>query len=621
MSALDDPRTLGATRLSFASEAEIDEFVATLERFERGELTPEAWRAFRLVRGLYGQRQLGDVHMLRVKIPQGILDAAQLEALGDVAERYSRGFAHITTRQNVQFHFVRVHDVEPAMRRLAEVGLTTREACGNSVRNVTACPYAGVAADEVFDVTPYAEAVTRHFLRHPLSSSLPRKFKIAFEGCSVDHVRTAINDIGWRARVRRVGGRLERGFRVTVGGGTSILPTSGSLLYDFLPAEALLDVAEAIVRVFHRLGDYEHKQRNRLKFLIRTLGFERFRDEIERERAALRLGEGPRAWRRWAVPNPDDEATAPTSLARPAPPAIADVAALATRVPPRGPGLRPEVRPLTLVDVSVARRWRDTNVRPQRQAGYAVVTATVPLGDLTSGQFQVLAALARAYSEGAVRVTPEQNLLLRWVREADVDELYHRLAAAGLGRPGAGTIVDVTSCPGAESCRLAVTRSRGLGRLLIDVLETRSDLQAAAPDLDVKISGCPNGCGQHHVAAVGLQGSVRKVGGRAAPQYFVMVGGGVDGDGGGATFARLAAKVPARRVPEALARLVALYRAEAAPGESAPAFFRRVPVERVAAALTDLATLDPAEARAEDFVDLGDEAAFAPVVMEGECSA
>src|SRR5918992_6144054 len=225
MSVTDDPRTLGRTRLSFASEADIDEFVATLEKFESGELTPDQWRMFRLVRGTYGQRQPGDVQMLRVKIPQGILTVPQLEALAQVGERFSRGFCHITTRQNIQFHFVKLHDVETAMRMLADAGLTTREACGNSVRNITACPYAGVAANEAFDVTPYAEALTRFLLRHRLSSTLPRKFKIAFEGCPGDHIALAINDIGWQARVRTVqeDGRVERGFQVFVAGGTSTL--------------------------------------------------------------------------------------------------------------------------------------------------------------------------------------------------------------------------------------------------------------------------------------------------------------------------------------------------------------------------------------------------------------
>src|SRR5256885_5306725 len=237
MSVVDDPKTFGRARLPFASVADIDEFVTTLERYERGEMTPDQWRAFRLVRGTYGQRQADDAQMLRVKIPQGVLDAEQLSALADVGERYSRGFGHITTRQNLQFHFVKLHDVEPAMRRLAEVGLTTREACGNSVRNITACPYAGVAVDERFDVTPYAEALTRFLLRHPLSSTLPRKFKIAFEGCPDDHVGSAINDLAFRAVTSPDG--AGRGFCVSAGGGTAILTRSAVVIHEFIPTSEL----------------------------------------------------------------------------------------------------------------------------------------------------------------------------------------------------------------------------------------------------------------------------------------------------------------------------------------------------------------------------------------------
>ena len=287
MSVVDDPTTFGRARLSFADAAEIDDFVATLARFEQGELTPDKWRQYRLVRGTYGQRQSDDAQMLRVKIPQGVLTADQLDALADVGDRYSRGFGHITTRQNMQFHFVKLHDVELAMRRLADAGLTTREACGSAVRNITACPYAGVAADERFDVTPYAEALTRYLLRHPLSSTLPRKFKIAFEGCPVDHVGTAINDLAFRAVVSPDG--RGRGFRVTAGGGTSIMARSADLLHEFLPASEIFRVAEAVLRVFHRLGDYEHKQRNRMKFLIRALGWTRWREEYDRELTQCRL--------------------------------------------------------------------------------------------------------------------------------------------------------------------------------------------------------------------------------------------------------------------------------------------------------------------------------------------
>src|SRR5579862_2343695 len=236
MSIVDDARTLGRARLTFASEAEIDEFVSTVEKYERGEITPDQWRAYRLVRGSYGQRQTEDAQMLRVKIPQGLLTTSQLLALAEVGEQYSRGFGHITTRQNVQFHFVKLHDVETALRRLADEGLTTREACGNSVRNITTCPYAGVAGDELFDVTPYAEAMTRFLLRHPLSSTLPRKFKIAFEGCPVDHIATPINDLGFRAVVAPGGGR---GFRVTVAGGTAIMVRTGAVLHEFIPTSEI----------------------------------------------------------------------------------------------------------------------------------------------------------------------------------------------------------------------------------------------------------------------------------------------------------------------------------------------------------------------------------------------
>jgi sulfite reductase (NADPH) hemoprotein beta-component len=609
-----EAEVLGRTRLSFADEADVDEFVATLDRYERGEITPDEWRAFRLVRGTYGQRQAGDAQMLRVKIPQGILDGAQLLALADVAERHSRRFAHLTTRQNVQLHFLRLHEVELVMRRLAEAGLTTREACGSSVRNITACPYAGVAADEVFDVTPYAEALTRYLLRHPLSARLPRKFKIAFEGCPEDHAFAAINDIGFRALVE-ANGSAHRGFRVTVGGGTSILPTSGHLLFEFLPAGDILDLAEAILRLYAARGDYQHKQRNRMKFLIRAMGFEAWRAELGRTLQEVRAGGGARL--PFDPEDPPVEA-APAWVLR-GPLSIEETAARAVATEVRGPGFTPRVEPALTVGPADLARWTKGNVRRQKQAGYVIATVTVPLGDLTSGQIRLLADLAAAYSDGTVRTTHDQNLLLRWVPEPALAELHRRLAAASLGQGRAGTIADPVSCPGAEACRLAVTQSRGLARLLQDHVAARPELADAAGDLSIKISGCPNGCGQHHVAGLGFQGSVRKVGGRALPQYFVMVGGGVSD--GRAHFARLAAKVPVRRAGEALERLVSLYEREARAGEAAKEFFRRVELERVKEALRDLEALTAEDAAPEDFVDLGDAAEFKLEAMEGECSA
>ena len=340
MAATEDRETLGRARLSFADEADIDQFVSMLARFESGEVGPDEWRVFRLLRGTYGQRQTGDASMLRVKVPQGILSPPQLYALADVAERYSRGFGHITTRQNIQLHFIKLHDAEPAMRHLAAAGLTTREACGNSVRNITACPYAGVAEDEPFDVTPYAEALTRYLLRHPLSSSLPRKFKIAFEGCAHDHVATAINDIGWRARTETVNGVSQRGFRVTVAGGTATMTRAGQELFDFLPVGEMLNVAEAVVRVFHRLGDYKHKQRNRLKFLVKSLGWEGFKTEFERELEAFRATGGAKLPFDPQQP-PVEAAPVPSGQAAPS---ITEILARAASTEVIGPGIVPQVQ-------------------------------------------------------------------------------------------------------------------------------------------------------------------------------------------------------------------------------------------------------------------------------------
>ena len=610
MAAADDSSTYGRARLSFARVEDIDEFAETLGRFERGEISADAWRVFRLVRGTYGQRQSDDSHMVRVKIPQGVLTGGQLHAIAGVAERDSRGFAHITTRQNIQLHFVPLPLVERAMRDLADEGLTTREACGNSVRNITACPYAGVSATEVFDVTPYAEALTRYFLRHPLSGVLPRKFKIAFEGCGVDHVKAAINDLGWRARV--VDGR--RGFQLLVGGGTAILCTSGNVLFDFLPADQMLDAAEAVLQVFHRHGDFQHKHRNRLKFLVKSMGWDRWRAAFEETFAEIRAAGG--------TPLPFDPERPPIEAAPDWPqPEAASVDDVATRVRAaevRGPGILPAGQPVLAPGDEAYRAWAATNVRPQKQAGFVSAVVTVPLGDVTSAQFRVLADLAQAFGDGSVRVTLTQDIVFRWVRAERVRGLFDRLAAAGLGLGGADTVTDLTSCPGAESCKLAVTQSRGLGRTLETFLRARPDLVARAPDIDIKMSGCPNGCGQHHIAGIGFQGSLRKVGERAAPQYFVLVGGGVGGDT--ARFGRVVAKVPVHRATHALERLLTWYADERRADDTSETFFARQEVARVKARLADLETLTPANATADDFVDLGDTAAFRVETMEGECA-
>jgi sulfite reductase beta subunit-like hemoprotein len=545
-----------------------------------------------------------------VKIPHGALLAYQLAARADVADRHSRGFGHITTRQNLQFHFVPLAEVEDALRRLAEAGLTTREACGNSVRNITACPYAGVSADEAFDITPYSEALTRYFLRHPLSSSLPRKFKVAFEGCAEDHAKAAINDIGWFARIED--GR--RGFRVVVAGGTAIMCTPGKPLFEFLPAEEMFNVGEAILRVFHDVGDYKHKARNRMKFLIKSIGWDKWHDAFEQAYADVRAEGGhPLPFDPSAPPEEQ-----PPTWTRPAPSSVEAISKQVLSAQLRGPGIRPDTQPDMAPAADAYSRWAKTNVLLQKQPGFITAIATVPLGDLTGEQLRVLADLSRAYGDGSVRVTPVQDLLIRWVPAGDASELYLRLAAAGLGLAGANTLEDVTSCPGAESCKLAVTQSRGLGKTLELHLRASPDLVARAPQVDVKVSGCPNGCGQHHIAGVGFQGSLRKVGGQPVPQYFVMIGGGVSN--GSARFGKVVAKVPARRCTTVLDRLLNLYAEERHPGESGEDFFQRVDVARVKALLADLEVLTPETATPDDFIDLAETHAFKPETMDGECA-
>ena len=590
---LDDPGPPAPPARSFASGKDLIEFVATLEKYERGEITPEAFKTFRLTRGIYGQRQ-DDVQMIRVKIPQGILNGAQLRALAAVARRHSRGFGHVTTRQNVQFHFVKMAQVPEAMEAMEQAGLTTREACGNTVRNVTSCAMAGVCPTEPFDVTPYGEAVTRFFLRNPICQALPRKFKIAFSGCPTDCSMGAMHDIGIVARTRDLDGRREIGFKVLIGGGLSVSPQNAWVLHEFLPPERLLPVCEAVVRVFDRTGNRKNKAMARMKYAIRKLGWEAFKAEIEKEAAGL-------------PPERDPEAGRYVEDGRPPRPGVA--LDLHARVVAAGGG--------------AFRAWAAANARPQRQPGYSMAFVTLSRGDVTAAQMEAIASLVEAFGNGTARTTQDQNLLVRWVRSEDLPALHSRLVAIGLGEGEAGRLLDPTSCPGAESCKIAVTGSRELALAVKQTLAKEAgnggaDLVAAASDLRIKISGCPNSCGQHHVAGIGFHGAAKNVGGKLVPAYQMFLGGSVDGDG--AHFGARSVKIPARRVPEAIRRLLALFRDERRDDETALAFFKRADPQKVGEALADLTTFSEADLEPEDYSDLGSEEPFHVSVTEGECA-
>lgn len=573
----------------FSDSRDIDEFVAGLEKYERGELTADQFRMFRLARGVYGQRQ-ADVQMIRLKIPQGVLSATQMEAIATAVERSGRDVCHLTTRQNVQIHFVKMSDVEGALRALDEAGLTTREACGNTVRNITADPLTGVHPDTVFDVRPYGEALTRHLLRKEYDQALPRKFKIALSASDADRAMTAINDVGLIARIREGA----RGFKVVAGGGLSTTPMNAIVVEEFLPEGEILDCVEALVRLFDRTGNRENKHRARIKYVVKKFGAEKFLEMYREERAGI-------------VARGGTKLDSVEITEEPPPPARVEGDDQSAHV------LR---RPSYLT-------WRAASVLKQSQEGYACAFIRLPLGDISPDQLRALAPIARKYSDGTLRTSLEQNFILRWVPIAKLPALHADLEDIGLARAGAQSVEDVTSCPGADSCQLAVTTSRQLGMVLTQKLDSLQGESREAMELArtaaIKISGCPNSCGQHHVADLGFHGAVRRVGEKSAPVYQLHLGGGVDG-AEGANFGRQVVKIPARRVADAVERLLLLFKRERNTNELPRDFYRRVSEERVVEVLGALAVLDDT-ATENDFIDIGQEADFKVILGKGECAA
>ncbi|HEV2690653.1 MAG TPA: nitrite/sulfite reductase, partial [Bryobacteraceae bacterium] len=471
---------------------EIRLFEERIGQWQRGEVTDDQLRPFRLKHGIYGQRQPG-FQMVRVKIPSGLLNAEQLHTLANIAETYSTGRGHVTTRENVQFHFVKMDNVPTIMRQLAEAGLTTREACGNTVRNVTSCPLSGVCPTETFDVAPYALATTQFFLRHPEFHDLPRKFKIAFSGCEDDGncAVAGIHDVGLIARMRGSNGTGHRGFKVLVGGGLGSLPTEAATLTEFLPEEELIPTIEAILRVFKDHGNRKNKFKARMKFVLRDKGIEEFRRLVAEKRAKVETPAGTRT-----VPSPS---SAP----------LVNITQPATQ---SGNGASPQYE-----------RWAQHNLQPQRQAGYGLVWIKLTSGNILTNQFRGLAEVLEKHNLPVARIAISQDLVIPWTPLARAKEIFHDLEALDLAIPGARTIADVTGCPGATTCNLGITRSLTLSEVLAKEFAEETDPQVKK--LRIKISGCPNSCGQHHIADIGLYGNARKVGEQQAPYYQLMLGG------------------------------------------------------------------------------------------------
>ena len=572
-------------------EREFDDFDTESARFLRGDVPGDEFVGFRLKQGVYGQRQ-PDVQMIRVKLPMGGVTPEQLEAFADVIERYAplrKG--HVTTRQNIQIHHVPLPDAAKLIRELSDAGLSSREGCGNTVRNVTGDPWAGVADDELFDLTPYAGAYVRYFVRHPTTQLMPRKVKTAFNGSPADRAMTGIHDIAFIARERDG----ERGVEVRVGGGTSIMPRVAPTLYDFVGLDdgEYLKVAEAVFRIFDRQDWLRvNRARARLKVMVDKIGIDAFRELVDEE---LR-GD-------WVVERDFDVAGLRFDV---------DEEDRAPEVPatydsPNGDGAAFE-------------RFRASNVRAQRQAGFSTVQVQVPRGDLTPEQLRGLAAIARRSSGGWVRTTAHQNVLLRWVRDETAYEVWRALGELGLGGAGADEVDDVVSCPGTDSCKLGITSSMGLNAAVRERLEAMAITDPLTRAVHIKMSGCPNGCSQHHVANIGFYGASIKVGEHTLPAYVAHVAGNYDG--GEIVYGqRLKVRLPAKRVPEAVERWLRLYEAEREAGEVFNAFAARVGTGAFEDAVRELAL--PVEfglQTIEQFVDWERSAPFVVQRGEGECA-
>ncbi|HEV3000960.1 MAG TPA: nitrite/sulfite reductase [Solirubrobacteraceae bacterium] len=574
-------------------QREFDDFDTEARRFLDGQLEGDEFIKFRLKQGVYGQRQ-ADVQMVRVKLPFGGVNPEQMEAFADAIERYvplKKG--HITTRQNIQVHHVPLPDAAEYIRLIGEAGLSSREGCGNTMRNVTGDPWAGISEGELFDPTPYAGAYVRYFVRHPTTQSMPRKVKTAFTATDEDRAITGIHDVAFIPRVRD--GR--RGFEMLVGGGTAIMAREAKVLYDFVGADdgEYLRVTEAVMRIFDRQEWLRvNRARARIKVFVDKYGIDELRRQTEEELQGDWVAERDFdvAARAYAH---DEEAHAPRPL-------------------PAGAYASPNG------DLSDYERFCRSNVRAQRQAGYAAIEVAVPRGDLSPEQFRGLAAIMREYSGGYARTTVGQNLVLRWVPEGAAYEVWQRLVALGLGEPGAQEITDVVSCPGTDSCKLGITSSMGLNLAIRERLaEMRIDDELTR-QIQIKMSGCPNGCGQHHIGHIGFYGASIKVGEHTLPAYVAHVGGSHGGDG--LRFGtRLKVRLPAKRVPDAVERWVRMYQAERTGGETFNQFVARVGEERFTDEVRDLGL--PVEFGIETmnaFIDWSRNVPFEVVRGEGECA-
>ncbi len=537
-------------------ERELEDFTTEATRFLNGEYATEAqFIGFRLKQGVYGQRQ-PDAQMMRIKLPFGGVSPDQMDAFGELAEKYAplrKG--HITTRQNFQFHHIPLKRAAEALFLLGKAGLSSREACGNTVRNVTGDPFAGVNNDELFDPTPWAGAFARYWLRNPLSQLLPRKFKVAFSSNDKDEAITGLHDLGFIPRIQDG----VKGFQILVGGGLAIMPRNAYVLREFSPMDEYLKISEAVVRIFEKADELrKNRAKARLKFLVDRVGIEEFKRMVDEELTGDWVNKNFSLDRLLYLD--DEEATAPARKP------VYDQ--------PNGDG-----REFTTFVTS--------NVRGQKQQGFSTVEVKVTRGDLKPEQFRGLAQIMRDYCGGRARTTIQQNIVLRWVRDESLYEVFKQLKSLGLADAGAHTITDVVSCPGTDSCKLGITSSMGLNAAVQARVEAMNVTDPLTKKIHIKMSGCPNSCGQHHIANIGFHGAAMKVGPQQLPAYHVFMGG--DYDNGTMRIAQqLKLRLPAKNGPEAVERFVAVYESNRNAGETFNECFDRIGATPYESAVQDL---------------------------------
>lgn len=600
---------------------EIDEFETEIQLKKDEKIEDKVFAETRLRRGVYGQRyDNGHRHngkeavdipfpnksltkgpgtewdapgMQRIKIPYGGMTVEQMEVMADLAEEYSDSICHITTRQDIQLHFVHIEDTPSMFRRLAAVGITVREACGNSVRNVTACPFVGVCKDEAFDVTPYADAIFRYLLGHPDVQDFGRKFKIALSGCAQHSCGlTGLHDLGLIAKKRVEDGKEKIGFEYYVGGGLGAVPYQAKLFDDFVDAEEMLPLTQAVCRIYARYGEKKNRNRARVKFLISDWGIDKFREEVLKERKSLK--EDPQ-WTEF----------------------LKSIESFKEEPVRESKSKSEEIKATGDQEYD---QWLKNNIRPQKQEGYSVVTITLPLGDITSNQMRDLADIAKKYVGDAVRTTVEQNIVLRWVANSDLRQVYEALKGIGLAEPIYNTIVDVTSCPGTDTCKLGLSASRGLaGELRTRLAERSYELDEAIKKLRIKVSGCFNSCGQHHVADIGFYGISRKVGGHIVPHFQLVLGGQWSENAG--SYGLAVVGIPSKAIPATVDRLAEMYLKGKEGQESFQDFVKRLGKLQIKKSLQDLTAVPEYQSDASYYTDWGDVREFTTSdVGVGECA-